>query len=509
MTNRIGDRPRFPLSNQRFDKGDAENIARYYEEIISRFTGSIYGQAWGCVSNPQFEVVTGSIAGPYIRPKRCVLLHSVPADTAAGGTNPLNTTSEDKGPWDATIVQFDPDRPGQPAQGMATSTYLPTGRPPLRPWVLFRRLETATNTGNKAWWNTSTNTEDIGATPLQDSEYVEFKLSTTYSSNDRIAGWYRCAYIDSWGSPASAATPVIVPIHWMDSQYYADSTPPVAGTAIASALALSGYPGAIGTFGFNPATEMPELAKLLHWTVGKLGQHFSTVNTVQVTEPFAATYNVKPGAFVANYTGDGGWLSTPPRGLLELHTDLAAAEQDITDLQAVDLSIIQSVGTLLSRIVKTPRLLTTLYFTPVQGSSSDWTDYTFDLRYDSATQDPVSFAPTIADYDSATGQLRYKLVPQSSGKKIKFHLRNNSAEATKYTITSVHIVPYDDPSEELEGRPALLVHQRYINVPPPLGSALETSVEFAVSLSPSTIGELTGSDEVIRPFAINIYGRNV
>lgn len=505
MTNRIGDRPRFPLSNQRFDKGDAENISRYYEEIISRFTGSIYGQAWGCVSNPQVNIVTVALGGGnyerQIQFGKCALLYSVPA----GGAVP-NATSEDKGPWEATIVTYDSTRSGQPLQSLSMTAAFIQGQ---RPWILFKRSEVPTNLGNKARWDTSTNTEVVGAANLQESEIVTFRLSASYSTSDREDDWYRMAYIDSFSGSGATLTPVVVPIHWMDSQYYLDDVPPTQYTVVASALAFPGFPGAVGTFGFNPNSEMPALTKLMHWMAGKLGQHYSTTSTIQVTATNQASYKLKPGAFVANY-GDvnGSWLSTPERGLLELHNDLTTAEQDIIDLNSVDVSLAQSISQFMTRYTKTPRLLTTLYCTPVQGSSSDWVDYTFDVRYDFYTEDPVSFAPTIADYDSATGQLRYKLVPEDSGYKVMFHLRNNAAEATKYTITAVHIVPYDDPSEELTGRPSLIVHQRYVNVPPPLGSAVETRVEFVVSLSPSTIGELTGSDEVIRPFAINIYGRN-
>jgi hypothetical protein len=501
MTNRIGDRPRFPLSNQRFDKGDANSISSYYEEIISRFTGSIYGQAWGCMSNPEFSIVPGSGgSGPYITIKRCVLLYSVPID----GT--LNTTSQDKGPWAANTLLFDPAKDGQPpVLSLFTRPYFTAFPAPARPWILFRRAETDTGTSNKAYWDTATNTEQIGAAELQRSEYVEFKLSTNYTITDRGQGWYRMAYIDSWGSPASASTPNIIPIHWMDSQYYADSTPPVAGTAIASALALPGYPGAIGTFGFNPATEMPELAKLLHWTVGKLGQHFSTVNTVQVTEPFAATYNVKPGAFVANYNGDGGWLSTPPRGLLELHNDLSTAEQDVIDLNNVDVSIVQALNLFLARYSRTTRLLHTLYVTP-QGDGSPWEDTTFHVAVSSATNIDNSFSPNIRealpDPVPDASELVYHFTPLTvTGKKTILSL----SVGTSFVLTSIDIKANDYPNISLVGREFLAVNQNYMTPTPSfnLPPSRFLQVQFVID---SGTGD--GSDEM-RPFTVYIYGRNV
>lgn len=503
MTNRIGDRPRFPLSNQRFDKGDAENIARYYEEIISRFTGSIYGQAWGCMSNPQFEVVTGSPAGPYIRPKRCVLLYTVPAD----GT--LNTTDQDLGPWNATIVQFDPARAGQPVQSLYTGTYLPTGRPPLRPWILFRRSEAATNTGNKAYWDTDSNTEEVGAAPLQDSEYVEFRLSTTYSSGDRGAGWYRCAYIDSWGSPASAATPVIVPVHWMDSQYYADSTPPVQGTLVASALASLNYVGGFGQKGFSPLTEMPELAKLMHWMAGKLGEHYSTASTIQITPANQATYNLKPGAFLSTPPdGLGGWLSTPPRGLLELHQDL---DELATDVAAADAALTTSIGglsnsfsTFITSYRATARLLHVMYVTPTPGSPSFWQNYTFNVTLGSIV---TEYTPRLGIIDSPIAvipppQLKYKFTPIAG---------DPDDAGPRYMA-----VVLDLQCPEMVGEPSYIVSA--VNVVGVQGAL--TSQTYSVvspsSIPPSTNAQLTfhftnpNTDrDIITPFTVYIYGRNI
>ena len=501
MTNRIGDRPRFPLSNQRFDKGDAENIARYYEEIISRFTGSIYGQAWGFMSNPGFEVITGSVAGPYIRPQRCVLMYSMPAD----GTD--NFQYDDKGPWEGTIVQFDPARAGQPVQALYTNVYLPSGRPPLRPWILFRRLETATNTGNKAYWNTATNTEDIGAAPLQDSEYVEFKLSTTYSTSDRSAGWHRCAYIDSWGSPASADTPVIVPIHWMDSLFYNQTSPPVQATRVGMALSHPAAPAAAYSTGFDPTREMPELGKLLHWMAGKLGQHYSTTNVQQLSGTAATSLNLKNGAFITVNDGDGGWLSTPDRGLVELHTDLAAAEQDIVDLQAVDLSLIQSVGVLMSRIMKTYRVLCSLYVTPVYDGGS-WADTTFTAVPASSVSSTDSFSPDVRKISVGppllANDLVYDFVPVTASTTAGVQL--TLSIGSNFEIGSVSVVPHGEVNTALGSSLSVTVTQNYrtdtgITLPP--GRFIRT--QFAVrSASDGTLGA-----DLSRPFTVHIYGRNV
>lgn len=496
MTNRIGDRPRFPLSNQRFDKGDAENISRYYEEIISRFTGSIYGQAWGCVSNPQFSIATVSLGGGnydrQLQFGKCALLYSVPAAGAV-----LNATSEDKGPWEATIVTYDSTRSGQPLQSLSLTAAFTQGQ---RPWVLFKRGEVPTNLGNKARWDTSTNTEVVGAANLQESEIVTFRLSASYSTSDREDGWYRMAYIDSFSGSGLTLTPVVVPIHWMDSQYYRDDVPPTQYTVVASALAFPGFPGAVGAFGFNPDSEMPTLAKLLHWTIGKLGQHFSSTNTVQVTAPFADTYKVKPGAFIANYSGDGSWLSTPERGLLELHNDLATAEQDIIDLNSVDVSLAQSISQFMTRYMMTPRLLATMYVRPVVTS---WpSNVTFTVTYDTSAVEPVSFSPALVPWTGSavpTNQLAYRLSAvdgASDERKITLELFSSS-----YMLTSVNVVHYISHIGSLTGQSGLSVNQRYNGILPPGSNLLLTFVVEETEGSSAT--------DVVTPFTVYIYGRNV
>jgi hypothetical protein len=509
MTSRIGDRPRFPLPNQRFDKGDAENIARYYEEIIARFTGSIYGQAWGFVSAPMFEVV--SVTDPftgtlnYIRPKRCALLYSVPASPVSGGTAPLNTTGRDEGPWAATIVQFDPARPGQPVQSLLT---LPAFDALQRPWILFRRQETNTATGNKAYWDTASNTEEVGAAPLQRTEYVEFRLSAAYSPNDRTDGWYRCAYIDSWGTPASAATPVIVPVHWMDSQYYADTLPPTQGTRVASALA---HPEVTSpsTTGFSPQTEMPELAKLLHWIVGKLGQHYSAT-VQQVYAQNAGVYNLKEGAFV-NSSATEGWLGRPVRGLLEIESYLNTLET--IRLPELDADIIANEN-LWDKYTQTPRLLHTLYVKPTNAPTgfTEWLNYTFTVTSLTTTPSaPVSasnsFSPTLVPYSgSAVGasELGYRIATAVQGGNSVLNV--DLIAGSNFVVTSLEISFQADEAAFGGGWPT-----------PAPELTLKYSTTAPASMPPSsyvrgttlvrTTEEFGALDR--RAIVINVYGRNV
>ena len=498
MTNRIGDRPRFPLPNQRFDKGDAEAISEYYESIISRFVGSMYGQAWGCVSNPQFYVESETVGGVsfyFVKMQKCVLLESVPDS----GT--LNTTTQDYGPWNARLVHYDPARTGQSLQLLNLF-----GLNGQRRWILFRRAETATGTSNKAYWDTTSNSEAIGAQPLVTSELVEFTTTLTYTESLRSAGWVRMAYIDSWTSPSA---PVIIPVHWIDSQYYNDSTPPVTGTALGSTLAFPTVPAYFGVKGFSPTSEMPELAKVLHWIINKLAQHYSTDNITQVTEANAATFGVKPGSFVLNYARTGGWLSTPQKGLVELDADIADQALLIQSATAFGISTRASY-------LKTPRLLASLYVTPV---GSPWAPdppettptTTFDVRIDSihTPGTTTTFAPSLgaagsgADitYTFTAVYTTYEL-QQWGMRKVKLDLQVD--DPTEYVLTSVDVVAHASASDQLEST-AIVAHQFYGAGFTPPSSTL--SVEFQVQPTQSISGtEVRG---LKRPFTVYIYGRNV
>jgi len=494
VTNRIGDRPRFPLPNQRFDKGDAEAISEYYESIISRFVGSMYGQAWGCVSNPQFYVESETVGGVsyyFVKMQKCVLLESVPDS----GT--LNTTTQDYGPWNARLVHYDPARTGQSLQLLNLF-----GLNGQRRWILFRRAETATGTSNKAYWDTTSNSEAIGAQPLVTSELVEFTTTLTYTESLRSAGWVRMAYIDSWTSPSA---PVIIPVHWIDSQYYNDSTPPTQGAAIGVVLNSPNDPTEDGAKGFAPATEMPELAKVLHWVTGVLGQHYSTASTIPVAAATEATYNVKSGAFVSNLSAPGGWLSRPARGLTELHTGL-------TDMELAVQVLTAQLSSYTLRASKTPRLLASMYVTPVVGSVAPWSTATFDVSIDTSHTPGTtsSLAPSFGAPGSSA-DITYEFTPVYPGfeldaagmKKVKLDLQ--VADPTVYVITSVDVSAHASAATQLETT-GIVAHQFYAGGFTPPNSQLSIELQVQPSDNVSTLNPPIG---LKRPFTVYIYGRNV
>jgi hypothetical protein len=300
----------------------------------------------------------------------------------------------------------------------------------------------------------------------------------------------------------------------MDSQYYNDSTPPIQAVAVGSALSYPGAVGDVNEMGFDPATGMPELAKLLHWITGKIGQHFSTDSVLQVTSATEATYGAKSGAFVRSPDAAvGGWLSTPARGLLELNAGLISLEEELVAQVA--------------RLDRSSRLLHVLYVTPTGTGTWNSTNYNFTIVYDTSAVYPTTAAPTIGRMGTLGGlnaQLRYlfsalETSPLPPGitvqRKILLELECNTTTAYgDFVVNAVQVVPHISPNTQLPGTPGRAANQRYVpttewlnpsgfsytQVPASLPPARALNVEFEVAAFEAA---------EILPFTVYIYGRNV
>lgn len=321
MSARTGDRPNYQLTNQRFDKGDAYRLNTLIEETLVRLGGGFYGQTWGCLSTP--DITTRVVAGPpaevYLDVSACLLLRSTPAGFA-------NTIDVDIGPYDGMVVIHDPARSAQASSSIDVTAFAPTsyggggGASGSRCWLVFRRQESASELDDKAYWNAGAAAEATAPTNLIVQEYVEFAAAATIPTENSTYGmnngWSRFAYISDWDDPAG---PTIVPIHWIHAPYLRQSTPPgYPGSQFALAPNSLTSVDAGGTRGFAPDLGMPSMAKVLHWMLAKLSQHYSTASIVDLGQ----------GIFSQFESGDG-WMATPPRGLVEVDAALTAADSAI------------------------------------------------------------------------------------------------------------------------------------------------------------------------------------
>lgn len=332
---RTGDRPNYQLPNQRFDKGDAYRLTRLLEETTLRFAGGVFGQTWGCLSAPQVDTrVTSGPFAMYLDIGACLFVRSVPDGFVTAIDN-------DTGPWDGQVVIHDPLRSAQATSSIDVTAFAPTGigggggASGSRCWLVFRRQESEVELDDKAYWNTGGGVEATAPTNLVVQEYVEFaaaasisNASATYGMNN---GWFRFAYISSWDDPAG---PTIVPVHWVHAAYLQQVTPPTySGSQFALAPTQATSLDSGGTRGFAPDLGMPSVSKLLHWMLAKLSQHYSTASIIDSATGYFQQYD----------SGDG-WMATPPRGLVEVDTDLSAVEAAIPGIEAELAALAGNVG---------------------------------------------------------------------------------------------------------------------------------------------------------------------
>lgn len=313
---KIGNRPNFPLNNQRFDKGDATDIYEVFEDTLTQVVGAVFGQTWGCLSRLQW---TWRSADNHIEFGKMTFLAVLP-DGATAPDLQDTVSPELRGP----IVQHDPASPAQASSDLDMSALVAQ-----KCWLLFRRAEAETDSANKAFWDTSATAEDIGTANMRVRTRVEFAAVTTAgwdSAYSPTNGWFPFAYVSAWG----AFGPTVVPIHWTESAYFNINGPPPTGAAHQSALVgaadvsgLANRPA--GTQGFNPSLDMPSMTKLLRWALLKLGQHMSPAQNVELIHS-GQIPGMTGGGFHSADAGATSWLQPPPRGLVELHTALEAAE---------------------------------------------------------------------------------------------------------------------------------------------------------------------------------------
>jgi hypothetical protein len=360
MSARTGDRPNYQLTNQRFDKGDAYRLNTLIEETITRATGGAFGQTWGCLSTPDatLRVLAGPPAEVYLDIGACLLLRSAPDGF-------VNTIDVDIGPYDGKVVIHDPARSAQASSAIDVTAFAPTsyggggGGSGSRCWLVFRRQESVSELDDKAFWDAGAGVESTAPTNLIVQEYVEFaavatipNANSTYGMNN---GWFRFAYIADWANPAG---PTVVPIHWIHAPYLQQTTPPAyPGSQFALAPNSLTSVDAGGTRGFAPDLGMPSVAKILHWMLAKLSQHYSTNSIVDFGQ----------GVFSQFESGDG-WMATPPRGLVEVDAALTQAATDITAADAAITSLTATVAQLSASAGFLPRVLQVVRYTQSSGT---------------------------------------------------------------------------------------------------------------------------------------------
>ena len=173
-----GDRPNFPLTNQRLDKVDIEAISDLIAENTMRTIGSILGPCGGLLS----DVVTtyDSLAGT-LTIGACRLGYS---HYASGSTTA----------YDGGVVRWDPASAyvagGDVVDVSAFGTTAGSAG-----YIFFRRSELAADEDNRAYYDALAQEKKVGVANTRIREIAEFGTELTYDGLSRDDGWFPFLYL--------------------------------------------------------------------------------------------------------------------------------------------------------------------------------------------------------------------------------------------------------------------------------------------------------------------------
>lgn len=286
-----GDRPVFPLINQRLDKKDLNLISTSIQDTITRTLGQIFAGSGGLLSTlvPTLTYPTGTTVNVAFAPFRA-------AWSAPNETYPQI--------FDGGVMVYDPARPLQATNSWALETFKDTA-------VVFwaKRYASQGVVDNRAYYSSG---RKYAATNTLESEWVEIvPRAAAASAPDATFGWVRIAYIraDGW----SGYTPTIRPIYFPDSLHF-----DIANYTFGNSWS-SYADGFVLTYGSNH--DGVGLGTQLRWIFNALARIIDS------------TWDYENDGRVLT-AGSYAWHSSPPAGLAQLHTITESIGDRVTELEA-------------------------------------------------------------------------------------------------------------------------------------------------------------------------------
>lgn len=376
-----GDRPIFPLANQRLDKVDVEAISDLVGENIMRTVGALLGPCGGLLSD---VTTTYDGTGGTLTIGACRLGYAGLADGSS--TN-----------YDGGIVRWDPAY--SVSGGVVNVATLGTTAG-ASGYIFFKKSELETDEENRAYYDALAQEKKVGVANTRARETALFAVGSSYTSFNTSDGYFPFLYL-VWNT--TGGSPTVYRISAFDS------FGPVGSQLLnvqllrkTSALFGYGIPWSEGHVG---------LARVVREIVGGL-QHAYDKDFTLSSDGSIAT-NVSDLAY--RWAGYG--LS---RGIKQLDEDLTSAESAITSLQN-DITTVQTDLAPAKRRSRSAVL--------VQGCV-DWDAGAgqFNLNY-AGTADN-NLVVTISTILVAS-------VPYASRINLKFY-------APGWTVTAVHVTPADN-----------------------------------------------------------------
>ncbi len=287
FNTRTGDRPQFPLTNERLDKPDLAAIADYLNETLVRMLGALLGPSSGALSPVTFDFST---PGQVEITNRCFFAYAWPEVPGDFGT------------LQGGVVIHDPARESQ----LASLIDLTEAVVDQDAWIWFQRIEVTTHTATRRNWVAGAEATAPALTLMEEAVTFHATTTTAHATINEANGFFKFAAVDADDWAANAPT-IIRVINFPNGGDYATAAYLDNGTVTEfQDLTLTGATG---------------IAKQLRWLFAKVSQIMDSDNTFN-TDTVPATVAAR------------GWADDPAAGLYQLSAADAAMQADITALQA-------------------------------------------------------------------------------------------------------------------------------------------------------------------------------
>jgi len=381
-----GDRPNFPLANQRLDKVDVEAISDLIGENIMRTVGALLGPCGGLLSD---VTTTYDGTGGTLTIGACRLGY---AGLASGSSNS----------YDGGVIRWDPTY--STGNGVVTVSSLGTTAGSSG-YIFFKKSELETDEENRAYYDSLAQEKKVGVGNTRVRETALFAVSSSYTGFAVADGWHPFLYL-AWDS--TGGSPTIYRISVFDS-FGSVGSQRLNAQLARSRSSSTGYgvPWSQGHIGFS---------RMLREIIGGLQHAYDNDFTLNADGSIAT--NVSDLAY--RWAGYG-----LTRGLKQLDADLTTAETDITTIQS-DISTLQSNLTSTdNRAARTPVLYAqtvnaanditsqSSYIVTLPSSTNERTstgvwriDFVGDSFGCSETINPC--APIVSLNDAGTGQISWR-----------------------------------------------------------------------------------------------------
>jgi hypothetical protein len=313
-----GDRPIFPLTNQRLDKADLEAISDLVGENIMRTVGALLGPCGGLLSD---------VVATYDNTVGTVTIGACRLGYAALATDSNVVIDGGVVRWDPTYV----------AGGDAVDISSFGTAEGDDGYIFFRRSELEYDEDNRAYYDALAQEKKVGVANTRSREIAEFGTALTYDGLLRSEGWFPFLYV-KFTNPSGV--PSIYKISAFDG----------FGGGVDNAGLARAFGGDVG-LGVDWDEGYVGIARLFREALGSIQHAYDSDFALD------SQGSITSGISEQAYRWTGYAL---PRGLKQLNADLATAETALTSIESdvnnIVSTTVEDTDTLKSSYPKTATL---------------------------------------------------------------------------------------------------------------------------------------------------------